>query len=153
MEKKDCCLVSVLYRLHYTLFLKCLYLLILSGLHTCCFYTLLNRVLDSHLGCLLLNSWLPVYLGLWQISKPLQILLKIPAQFSVCRPQCPVSCAAVGHLGNLRCGLMAEGNSPQFGELSRDDLLSDVVLPRETWRQRLKFEISGSSLHWYTHLL
>lgn len=30
---------------------------------------------------------------------------------------------------------MAEGDILQFGELSRDDLLSDVVLPCQTWKE------------------
>lgn len=95
-------------------------------------------VRDSYLnvGSLSLDSWLSTGLRLRQEAQARQVLLKVSAQLCLPRPQFPVSGAAVGDQGARRCGLMAERDDPQFGELSRDELLSDVVLPCQTWRQR-----------------
>lgn len=73
-----------------------------------------------------------IELRLRQEAQARQVLMKVSAQFSVIG-------AAVGRQRARSCGLMAERDGPQFGELSGDDLLGDVVLPRQTWRQRLKF--------------
>ena len=61
------------------------------------------------------------------------------AQLHLRRPQFSVSGAAVGTRavgGAQRRGLMAEGDIPQLGELSGDNLLSDVVLPCQTWEKK-----------------
>lgn len=93
---------------------------------------------DSYLnvGSLSLDSWLSIDLRLRQETQARQVLLEVSAQICLCRPQFPVSGACVRSQGAWGCGLMAERDNPQFGELSRDDLLSDVVLPCQTWKQR-----------------
>lgn len=87
-------------------------------------------------GSLSLDSWLRVDLRWWQEAQAGQVLLNVSVQLCLSRPQFPVSGAAVGDQGAWRCGPMAERDVPQFGELSRDDLLSDVVLPCQTWKQK-----------------
>lgn len=75
-------------------------------------------------------------LRLRQEAHAAQVALKVSVQLCLCRPHFPGSGAAVGGEGAWRCGLMVERDFSQFGELSRDDLLSDVVLPCQTWKER-----------------
>ena len=82
-----------------------------------------------NVGSLLVDS---IELRLRQEAQARQVLMKVSAQFSVVG-------AAVGRQRARSCGLMAERNGPQFGELSGDDLLGDVVLPCQTWRHQ-KFQ-------------
>lgn len=97
-------------------------------------------VLDSHLniGHLMLDSRLSIYFSPRQEAQSRQVLMKISSQLILSRPQFPVSGAAVGGQEAWRGGLMVEGDVFQFGELSGDDLLSDVILPCQTCRKKKK---------------
>lgn len=69
-----------------------------------------------------------------QLRQEAQVLLEVPAEL---RPELPVSGAAVrGAEGARRRDPVVEGDAPQPGELSGDDLLGDIVLPRQAWKRR-----------------
>lgn len=95
-------------------------------------------VLDSHLniGHLMLDSRLSIYFSPRQEAQSRQVLMKVSSQLILSRPQFLVSGAAVGGQEAWRGGLMVEGDVLQFGELSGDDLLSDVILPCQTCRKK-----------------
>lgn len=104
----------------------------------CIHHSSVCTVLVSHLrlASLLLILCLLIQFSLWQKAQPRQILLKVSAQLSLRRPRFSVFRAAVRRQAARRWVLLAEGDVPQLGELSGDDLLSDVVLPSQTWKQR-----------------
>lgn len=69
-----------------------------------------------------------------QLRQEAQVLLEVPAEL---RPELPVSGAAVrGAEGARRGDPVVEGDAPQPGELSGDDLLGHIVLPRQAWKRR-----------------
>lgn len=69
-----------------------------------------------------------------QLRQEAQVLLEVPAEL---RPELPVSGAAVrGAEGARRGDPVVEGDTPQPGELSGDDLLGHIVLPRQAWKRR-----------------
>lgn len=84
----------------------------------------------------MLDSRLSIYFR--QEAQSRQVLMKVSSQLILSRPQFPVSGAAVGGQEAWRGGLMVEGDVFQFGELSGDDLLSDVILPCQTCRKKKK---------------
>lgn len=88
----------------------------------------------------MLDSRLSIYFSPWQEAQSRQVLMKVSSQLILSRPQFPVSGAAVGGQEAWRGGLMVEGDVLQFGELSGDDLLSDVILPCQTCRKKKKNE-------------
>lgn len=86
----------------------------------------------------MLDSRLSIYFSPRQEAQSRQVLMKVSSQLILSRPQFPVSGAAVGGQEAWRGGLMVEGDVFQFGELSGDDLLSDVILPCQTCRKKKK---------------
>lgn len=87
------------------------------------------------IGLLTLDPWLSINVGPWQEAQAGQVMLKASVQLCLHRPEFPASGAAVVSLGAQRCGLAVDRDVSQFGELSGDGLLSDVILPRQAWKE------------------
>lgn len=81
-------------------------------------------------------------------SQAAQVLLEVSVELRLAGPQLPVSGAAKGSARARRHRLPLERRVSQFGELSGDGLLSDVILPGQAWKHQRS---SGSDLqthHW-----
>lgn len=77
------------------------------------------------------------HVRLLEEAQAAQVLLELSLQLRLAGPQLPVSGAAVGAaVGARGRGLPMETAHPQFGELSGDGLLGDVVLPGQAWNHK-----------------
>lgn len=82
-------------------------------------------------GLLALDPGLSPHIRLREEAQAAQVLLD-----RLARPQLPVSGAAVRGAGARRRRLPVERGASQFGELSGDGLLSDVVPPGQAWEHQ-----------------
>lgn len=88
-------------------------------------------------GALLpLDPQLSPHVRLLEEAQAAQVLLEVSVQLRLAGLQLPVSGAAVGSAGARGRGLPLERGASQFGELSGDGLLGEVVLPGQAWNHK-----------------
>lgn len=81
-------------------------------------------------------------------SQAVQVLLEVSVELRLAGPQLPVSEAAKGSARARGHRLPVERGVSQFGELSGDGLLSDLILPGQAWKHQRSSRSDLQTHHW-----